>query len=211
MVVKLIKNIIFDLGNVLLNFKPLEYLNSKLSDEDKCRQVYKEIFLSEEWLMLDRGAITEEEAIDRIYNRSLENGELIRACMDNWYELLTPMEETVEILKEIRENGYRTFVLSNFHLLAYENVTKRYDFFKYFEGGIISYKENLLKPDSDIYKKLIKRYDLVAEESIFIDDTKANVEGATKLGIRGIVFDGSANLRKKLLEYKVLNKTSETK
>lgn len=200
----MIKNIIFDLGNVLLNFKPLEYLNSKLSNEKKIQEVYKEIFLSEEWLMLDRGIITEEEAIDRIYKRSSDNGELIKMCMDNWYELLMPIEETVDILKEIKEKGYRTFVLSNFHLLAYENVTKRYEFFKYFEGGVISYKENLIKPESEIYKKLIDRYSIIPEESIFIDDSKANVEGAMKLGIEGIVFDNTENLRRKLIEYKVL-------
>jgi len=200
----MIKNVVFDLGNVLLSFKPLEYLREKVEDEAKIDELHKEIFLSEEWLMLDRGVITEEEAIDRLCTRSIDNSELIKLCMNNWYEILTPIEDTVEILKEIKSRGYRTFILSNFHLLAYEDVIKRYDFFKSFDGGIISYKENLLKPESQIYEKLILKYNINPKESIFIDDTKANTEGASNMGFETILFDNVIDLRKKLVEYKVL-------
>jgi len=200
----MIKNIVFDLGNVLLSFKPLEHLRNKVADEGKIEQLHKEIFSSEEWLMLDRGVITEEEAIDRLCNRNPHNSELIKLCMDNWYEILTPIEETVEILKEVKARGYNTFVLSNFHLLAYEDVIKRCDFFKYFDGGIISYKENLLKPESEIYEKLILKYDINPGETIFIDDTKVNLEGAEKLGLETILFTNSIELRENLIEYNVL-------
>ena len=201
----MIKNIVFDLGNVLLSFKPLEYLRTKVTDERKIEQLHKEIFSSEEWLMLDRGIITEEEAINRLCDRNPHNSELIKLSMDNWYEILTPIEETVEILKEVKAKGYRTFVLSNFHLLAYEDVIKRCGFFKFFVGGIISYKENLLKPESEIYEKLILKYDIDPTETIFIDDTKVNVEGAQKLGIETILFTNPEELREKLIEYKVLD------
>jgi len=153
--------------------------------------------------MLDRGIITEEEAINRLCDRNPHNSELIKLSMDNWYEILTPIEETVEILKEVKAKGYRTFVLSNFHLLAYEDVIKRCGFFKFFDGGIISYKENLLKPESEIYEKLILKYDIDPSETIFIDDTKVNVEGAKKLGIETILFTNPEELREKLIEYKV--------
>ena len=154
----MIKNIVFDLGNVLLNFKPVVYLHTKISDKIKVQEVYEEIFTSKEWLMLDRGIITEEEAVNEICNRSTENSELIKLVMHNWYQLLTPIEDTVEILKELKNKGYRLYFLSNFHLLAYEDVTKRYEFFKSFDGGILSYKEKLIKPGNDIYNKLIEKY-----------------------------------------------------
>ncbi|MEW9094057.1 MAG: HAD family phosphatase [Clostridiaceae bacterium] len=201
----MIKTIIFDLGNVLLNFSPIEYLSSKIPDEIKVQEVYKEIFLSEEWILLDRGDITEEEAVDRIYNRSSNNKKLIKLSMENWYELLTPIEESVKILKEVKLSGYKTLALSNFHLLAYENVIKKYNFFNYFDGGIISFKENLLKPENEIYKKLIMKYNIEPKEAIFIDDTKDNIESAKKLGFETILFDNPINLRNELIKYKVLN------
>lgn len=200
----MIKNIVFDLGNVLLNFKPVIYLHTQISDKTKVQEIYEEIFTSKEWLMLDRGMITEEDAINEICNRSTENTELIKLAMNNWYQLLTPIEGTVEILKKLKHKGYRLYVLSNFHLLAYEDVTKRYEFFKHFDGGIISYKEKLIKPDKDIYDKLIKKYKINPKESIFIDDTIENIESARMLSFKTILYINSKDLRKKLIEYDVL-------
>lgn len=200
----MVKNIIFDLGNVLLNFKPIVYLHTQISDKAKVQEIYEEIFTSKEWLMLDRGMITEEDAINEICNRSTENTELIKLAMNNWYQLLTPIEGTVEILKKLKHKGYRLYVLSNFHLLAYEDVTKRYEFFKYFDGGIISYKEKLIKPDKDIYDKLIKKYKINPKESIFIDDTIENIESARMLSFKTILYINSKDLREKLIEYDVL-------
>lgn len=193
----MIKNIIFDLGNVLLSFKPLEYLSGKIHDKDKIEEIYKEIFLSEEWVMLDRGVIVEEEAVNRICNRNPENSDLIKACMKNWYELLTPKKEMVHVLKNVKSKGYKTFILSNFHLLAYEDVVKKYDFFQYFDGGLISYEEKLLKPELEIYSKLIEKYKINPEESIFIDDTECNIEAAKKFGFETILFDNMKNLAEK--------------
>ncbi len=201
----MIKNIIFDLGNVLLNFKPLEYLNTKISDLEKVQQIYEEVFRSDEWLMLDRGSITEQEAINKICSRNTEDGELIKLVMHNWYLLLTPIKDTVKVLKELKGLKYKNYLLSNFHLLAYEDVTKRYDFFKYFDGGIVSYKEKLMKPEKDIYKKLIETFKIHPKESIFIDDTEENTVVATKLGFESILFTNSLDLRKRLIEYKVFS------
>ena len=200
----MIKNIVFDLGNVLLNFKPVVYLHTQISDKIKVQEVYEEIFTSEEWLMLDRGVITEEDAVNEICNRSTENSELIKLVMNNWYQLLTPIEDTVEILKELKNKGYRLYFLSNFHLLAYEDVTKRYEFFKYFDGGILSYKEKLIKPGNDIYNKLIEKCKINPEETIFIDDTIENIESAIRLRFEAILFINSKDLREKLIEYNVL-------
>ena len=154
--------------------------------------------------MLDRGVITEEEAINIFCNRNIEDSKFIRLVMDNWYQILTPIEGTVEILRALSYKGYKNYVLSNYQLLAYQNVTKRFDFFSCFNGGIISYKEKLLKPEKDIYDKLIKKYNIDPKESIFIDDTKENVESAKLLGFKAILFTDPIDLREKLAEYNVL-------
>lgn len=153
----MIKNTVFDIGKVLLNFKPLKYLSKKVS-ERYFLEINDAIFKSPEWLMLDRGIITQSEAIDRICERNKENSELIKDVMNDWYQMLTPIEEVVDILKELKGKGNKAFYLSNFHELAFENVTSRYELFKCFDGGIVSYKVGLLKPEKEIYERLITTY-----------------------------------------------------
>ena len=204
----MIKNIIFDIGNVLLQFKPLEYLK-KTFDDDLIEEIlYKEIFKSEEWLHLDRGTLTQAEAVNIISLRNPNYKIHIHECMDNWIDLLTPIEGTVKILNELKESGYKLYLLSNFHSLAFETIYSKYDFFKHFDGGIISYKENLLKPEAEIYTKLLETYNLNAEECLFIDDTLANIEAAKRLHINTLHFDNCETLEQNLKE---LNKTIENK
>lgn len=195
----MIKNIIFDLGNVLLDFNPKQYLRNKIKDEQKVQALYEEIFLSEEWPMLDRGTITEKEAINNICKRNNGNSELIRSSMENWYDMLTPIEKNVALLKELKKEGYNIYYLSNYHMLAFENVTKRHDFFKLFDGGVVSYVEKLLKPEEEIYNKLIEKYNLKPSECIFIDDTLKNVEKAKSMGFEIIHFKDTSDLKALLI------------
>lgn len=197
------KNIIFDIGNVLLNFKPEEYLKTKITEPDKILEVHKEIFQSEEWLMLDRGTITEEEAKKILINRSIKNGHLIKFAFESWYEMLTPIEDSVKILKELKNANYKVYFLSNYHLLAFENVTKRYNFFDVFDGGVVSYKEKHIKPEAEIYKRIIEKYKIKPEESIFIDDAQSNIDGASKLNFNTIFFKSSNDLREQLRTYNI--------
>ncbi len=199
----MIKNTVFDIGKVLLNFKPLKYLSKKVS-ERYILKINDAIFKSPEWLMLDRGIITQSEAIDRICERNKENSELIKDVMNDWYQMLTPIEEVVDILKELKGKGNKAFYLSNFHELAFENVTSRYELFKCFDGGIVSYKVGLLKPEKEIYGKLITKYGIHPHETIFIDDTLENINAAEKLGFAAIHFTSSDNLRDSLVNYNVL-------
>lgn len=198
-----IKNIIFDLGNVLLNYNPEEYLKTKITEADKISEVHNQVFQSDEWALLDRGTLTEREAITVLCNRNANNSELIKLAFDNWYDLLTPIEASVEILKQLKEQHYNVYFLSNFHLHAFEIVTKKYDFFNIFDGGVVSYEEKMIKPEENIYKRILEKYNLKPEESIFIDDVQANVEGAKKLNINTILFKDSNDLRNNLRNYNV--------
>lgn len=196
------KNVIFDLGNVLLDFNPREYLKSKISDE-KVDAVYKSIFSSEEWVMLDRGTITEKDAIRNIINRNSAYLDEINLAFENWYDLLKPIGDTVEILSSLKENGYNIYYLSNFHELAFGEVTKKNKFFQLFDGGVVSYEEKLIKPEEDIYKLILDRYKLNPSETIFVDDMEANVEGANKVGIKTILFKGAKELKEELNNFKI--------
>lgn len=196
------KNIIFDLGNVLLSFNPKDYLKSKIS-EDRIDNVYKAIFQSEEWIMLDRGTITEKDAINRIIERNNTYRDDINLAFKDWYDILRPIEEAVEILTKLKNNGYNVYYLSNFHELAFKEVTTKNNFFELFDGGVVSYAEKLIKPEEEIYKLILKRYNLNPKETIFIDDTKLNVDGASKLGIKAIFLEDSKKLRENLISLKV--------
>lgn len=198
----MIKNIIFDLGNVMIDFSPKEYVESKIAQE-KVEEIYKCIFQSEEWPMLDRGTINEENARRNIISRNIENEDLINAVFDNWYDILIPIENSVDILKKLKENGYKVYYLSNFHCAAFEYMDEKYDLFKLFDGGVFSFKEKLLKPEREIYDKIIQEYNLTSSETIFIDDTEVNVKAARKLGLKGIVLDDPKNLLAELQKFDI--------
>lgn len=191
------KNIIFDLGNVLLSFNPMEYLRSKIS-EDKIGEVFKAIFQSEEWIMLDRGTITEKEAVNNIIEKNSIYREDINLAFEDWYGILKPIEETIKVLEDLKSKGYNIYYLSNFHELAFKEVSTKNSFFELFDGGVVSYEEKIIKPEEEIYRLILKRYNLEPSETIFIDDTKANVEGASKLGITTVFLENPNTLREEL-------------
>ena len=198
----MIKNIIFDLGNVLLNFEAKKYLGSKIPLE-KIEIIYKGIFQSEELISLDRGTITEEEAKANIIDRNIDYKEYINMAFENWYDMLTPIEKNIRILEALKEKKYKIYYLSNFHDLAFKYVTQKYDFFKKFDGGVVSYEEKILKPECEIYERIIKKYNLNPKECIFIDDTKINVDGATESGLYGIHLKDIDTLEENLKKYEI--------
>ena len=194
----MIKNIIFDIGNVLLKFTPVEFLKDKFHDEEVVNALYKNIFLSREWIELDRGTITDEEAIDRFCSRDPKHKSEIKEVMKTWNEMHLPVEGTSEFLKRMKEKGYKIYLLSNYHLKAYEFINSKYDFIKNVDGEIISYRVKLLKPEPEIYKALMDKYNLKPEESVFVDDTQVNIEAAEKLGLHGVIFNGAESMEKEL-------------
>ena len=198
----MIKNIIFDLGNVMIDFSPKEYVESKIGKR-KAEEIYKCIFQSEEWPMLDRGTIDEENAKKNIINRNIENEDLINKVFKNWYEILIPIESSVSVLKRLKENGYNIYYLSNFHLAAFEYINKKYDLFQLFDGGVFSFKEKLLKPEREIYEKIINKYSLEKSATLFIDDVGVNVDAAKQLGLEGIVLRNPASLTTELEKHNI--------
>lgn len=200
----MIKNIIFDIGRVLLEFNPKEYLIRKYKDEALAGSLYSAIFASSEWLDLDKGTVTDEEAVKIFSNRHAEHKIHIEEVMKDWHNLLTPIEGTVELLVSLKNKGYKIILLSNFHLKAFEIMYERYPFFKLADAMVISSKINMLKPSKEIYEHMLSSLSLIPEESLFIDDTLANIEGAAKLHINAIQFENPKQLEKELLRLNLL-------
>lgn len=195
-----IKNIVFDLGRVLIKFEPKEYIEQNVPEE-KREDFYNGIFGSTEWLMLDRGTLSYEDA-KKIFKERVPGADkqIDRLFDANLFEILQPIEENVKLLPELKKK-YNLYILSNFHQPAFEHIFKKYDFFRLFDGHTVSCYYYLLKPEKEIYDTLIDKFNLIPEETVFIDDTKVNIDACEKKGIRGIHLPDYTELKQKLEEF----------
>lgn len=190
----MIKNIIFDLGNVLISFVPSEYLKKKNYPENIRNTIMNDIFRSAEWKMLDNGDITLAEAIESLTMKSTLKREEIDLIFNMRTEIMFPLDENVRLLPGLKKQGYSLFYLSNFPIDIFENIKNDYFFFKYFDGGIISSEVKLSKPDVRIFSYLLEKYSLNPEECLYFDDIEENVRAAELLKIKGVTTYGSENI-----------------
>ena len=200
----MIKNIIFDLGNVLLKFKPEEFLLQFTSDKEYIKRFVTKINRSKLWLDLDRGYESLENAEFIFISKYPEEEEFISLFFNRWMEMLTPIEENINILLDLSESGYKTYILSNFIKEAFKFVKEKFDFFTLFDGQIISGEEKVIKPEKAIYESLLRRYQLIPEESLFIDDVLFFLKPAKKLGISTIWNHPHTDLRKELKIFNIV-------
>jgi putative hydrolase of the HAD superfamily len=194
----MIKNIIFDLGNVLISFRPSEYFDKKNYPATIKARILDDIFRSKEWLLLDSGEITTAEAIDSISKRSSLKSEEIAHIFNLRTDIIFPLDSNIKLLPELKKQGFKLYYLSNFPLDIFDEVKDGYYFFKYFDGGLISAEVKSSKPDKRIYEILLERFLLKAEECLFIDDIEINVKSAEALGMRGIFTAGSPEISREV-------------
>ena len=183
----MIKNIIFDLGNVIINYDQDKIINNFTIDEDEKIFIKETIFKSPEWKLLDLGQITNNAAIEEIQKRNdIKYNKLINIFLHEWYKTQPINKDIVEIAKKLKERNYNIYVLSNMAKETYEYF-KNIDFFKVCNGIVISSHENVKKPDERIFNILLTRYKLNPKECLFIDDddTNKSYDTANKIGILG--------------------------
>jgi putative hydrolase of the HAD superfamily len=194
----MIKNIIFDLGNVLISFRPSEYFDKQNYPENIKARILSDIFESKEWAMLDKGELSTSEVIDAIALKSSLKKEEIAYIFNRRTDLMYPLDQNVRLLPELKKQGFRLYFLSNFPADIFEEIRSGYYFFRYFDGGIISGEAKFSKPDSRIYEILLENYSLIPEESLFIDDLERNVKAAESVGMKGLVTYGSQEISKEI-------------
>lgn len=200
----MIRNIIFDLGRVLLTYEPRKYLEKQYNNPIRREYLLKGVFGSQSWKDLDQGIIDEAEALQRMSAAIPDYFEDIQYILEHWDEMLAPIEESIELLKRLRKQNYGLFLLSNFHRRAYDRVYRRYSFFGLFDGILISSHVKLLKPDPAIFSRLLQDYSLSAGTCLFIDDLPENVSGAESVGIAGLVFQNPQQLERELRSMGIL-------
>ena len=203
----MIKNIIFDLGNVIINYNQKKIINNFTEKEEEIKYIYDEIFHAPEWTLMDLGDITNDEAIEIINKRNeFKYEKLTQEFLHEWHKKQPINRDIVEIAKILKTNGYNLFVLSNMANQTYEYF-KNDEFFSLCTGIVISAHEHVKKPDEKVYRLLLNRYNLNAEECLFIDDDDSgkNYETANKIGIKGrrIMPNQAEDVKKLLLEFNV--------
>ena len=196
----MIRNVIFDLGNVLLSWKPGEYLENNGYDPATIERIMVEIFRSPEWLALDNGDLSLHDAIERIQKKSSFKTDEIYAVFNLRTKILAPIGPNTKIIPELKKEGYRLFYLSNFPADIFDEVRSNHAFFGFFDGGLISANARASKPDPKIFNLLFEKYSIDPSESLFIDDTHVNAVSAETLGVSVIHLSDPLTLVEKLEE-----------
>lgn len=181
----MIKNIIFDLGNVILNDKPSIVLNKIKINSEERKLIENEFFSN--WNELDLGNITLEEHLQKC-NISIVLKENLKEILTRYYKYRDFNIEVIELMNKLKNNGYQIYVLSNNNKQVYEYLLKL-PMFQCVDGWIVSCNYHIMKPDSRLYEILLDKYNLISKESFFIDDKKENVERAKMLGMNGYILD----------------------
>ena len=190
----MIRNILFDMGNVLIRFDR-DYFITRLGVAEEDRQLLmREVFQSVEWVQMDRGSIVEAEAVERICRRLPRRlHDAAEKLVAMWDRPILPIEGMYELVKELKNAGYGIYLLSNASLRQHE-YWPRVPASVFFDDTIISADEELMKPGAEYYLRALSRFGLKADECFFVDDMPANVEGALFCGIPGTIFRGDAAL-----------------
>jgi len=193
-----VEAVAFDLGAVLIDWNATYLYRSLLPDDEAVREFLDDVGFAEWNLALDAGRDW-DEAVDWLASHHPERRALIDAFRDRWEETLGgPIESTVEILDELRAGGVRTFALSNWSRRTFDIAAPRFPFLRGFEAVVISGDVGTTKPDPRIYRELLARGRLDAEETVFIDDNAANIDAAVELGLIGVLYVGPDALRRDL-------------
>lgn len=191
-------NIVFDMGNVLLDYSP-HLIVSKFTDDIQLVQLLvNEIFYKQEWLDLDQGIITEDEAIGSISKRiDSKYLDLVKQIFNKWHLYLTEREEMIDLLKMLKSKGYKLYLFSNASLRFYQYVNS-FKCLDYFDLKVISADLKVSKPNLDFYRQARSLCQIDLKESFFIDDSAVNILESNTLNMDGYIYNGTFRL---LIEY----------
>lgn len=183
-----IHDLIFDMGNVLIQFDPAVFLRRLALSPSDSELLMREVFRSLEWAMLDRGTLAEEEAAERVCRRlPIHLHQAAKKLFLEWDQPLMEVAGMPDLIRELKQAGYGLYLLSNASRRQHD-YWPRFSASSCFDGTLISGDLHLVKPQPEIFTKLLEQFSLRGEACFFVDDSPANVEAALCQGIRGTVF-----------------------
>ena len=198
----MIKNIVFDMGRVLVDYEGDKVCKLYIEDEAERRAVTAAVFDSQEWLFLDMGLLSEEEALKRMQARLQTDHakEMAALCFHQWHEVnMKPNEEMGKVVADLKNQGYGIYLCSNASvrlLTCYQMIPG----IEHFDGILFSAEVKCIKPQKEMYEHFFERFLLNPEECFFIDDLPMNIEGARACNMDGYCFaDGNIDRLKEVL------------
>jgi len=183
-----IRNIVFDIGNVLTDFRWREFLRDKGFDEAMIDRIARASVMSPFWNEFDRGEMDAEKLMGEFIKLDPEIEKELRFAYGEIHGMVTKRDYAIPWIRELKGKGYGVYYLSNFSYKAYVDCADALDFLPWTDGGILSYRDKVIKPGREIFDLLLSRYGLKAEECVFLDDSPKNVEAAREYGFYGICF-----------------------
>lgn len=196
---EVIKTVIFDIGNVLVDFCWREVYESFGLQEDEVEKLADATVRHQAWLDLDKGILKPEDAEAEYRKAAPEYDEYISRIYPNIHSMLVQFPYAVSWIKELKERGYQIYILSNWSKVAYDACLKKgLSFLPLVDGAVFSFQEFVIKPDKQIYDILCKRYHINPQEAVFLDDSIKNVESAREYGLHAIHFTSYAQGRDEL-------------
>ena len=193
-----IKNIIFDFGGVLIDWNPRYFYKDVFSDIKEMEYFLSEVW-SPDWNMKHDAGFSFSEITCELQKLHPEYRNEIEMYQYNWEVMIKgEISENTKLLDALKSK-YRLFGLTNWSAEAFPVIYPKYEFFKVFEGIVVSGEEKVVKPGKEIYQLLLNKYSLLANESLFIDDSLKNIETANELGFSTIHINGIQILKEQLI------------
>lgn len=201
----MINTIIFDIGNVLLDFDYMKHFRS-LFDEETAQTIANiSIRKLEVWLEMDRGVLSYDEAVNLVVQGAPHLEKEIRLAIRALYDRVESYPYAVDWVRSLKERGYRVYILSNFGEKPFASCKPRMPFLEYVDGQVISYEVQRVKPEAAIYQALCDKFAIAPQNAVFIDDSAINIAGAKAFGLNTILFssytDAMAQLKAFSLAY----------
>lgn len=196
----MIQNIVFDIGNVLVDYCWREHIAGCGFSGELAERLGKAMMLSPVWNEIDRGIWTDEEMIQGFVKNDPAIEKEIRQVFSDLSTIVKERSGSKEWVHSLKEEGYQVYCLSNFSDRVKREAAEQLTFLTEMDGGIMSYTVRLIKPDEGIYQALFEKYELEPEKSVFLDDSKANIETAKRLGMYGILVTSQEQAKQELKE-----------
>ena len=184
----MIKNIVFDIGKVLVDFDWESYFDSLCMPPEIYEEMADATVRSKLWNEFDRGALPEDEILAAFLAAAPNCKSQVIALWNNLGECIKRYDYSMEWIETLKNEGYNVYFLSNYPFRIYEQSKEQLAFIEKMDGGIFSYQIKFTKPEPEIFTALFEKYNLKPEECVFLDDNQRNVEAAQELGMNVIQF-----------------------
>lgn len=201
------KAIIFDIGNVVLEWQPEHVLQSVFSVSNM-PMMMEQTFLSPEWLAYDQGLISTKDLKEQLADKLECSNTAMEALLQNVVIALRPIPEMIELLTKLKALGYPIYALTNMPSDIFRSLLEEHPFWKLFDDIVVSSHIKLAKPDPQIFEFILAKHQLKAAECIFLDDSKANIASAKTLGfttIKVINFQQAIDDLSELLDIEIVS------